>query len=76
MFYYTVTKGRLSVEGKKNFSTEYMLNVIAWNIRCLGQKDHEIIDHQKIDIAVVTESKKRLKGTTDVIELKRETKHR
>lgn len=45
MFYNTVAKGRLSVEGKKDFSTEYMLNVIAWNIRGLGQKDPEIIEH-------------------------------
>jgi hypothetical protein len=42
------------------------LNVAAWNIRSIGNKESELVEEIKfkvINVAVISETKKKLKGT-------------
>jgi exonuclease III len=46
-----------------------ILKIATWNVRSLGNKEGELVTQLKeknINIAVITETKKKLRGTTDV----------
>jgi exonuclease III len=51
---------------EKRLGIHETLNVAAWNVRCIGNNESELVEEIKIKgiyIAVISETKKKLKGT-------------
>ena len=51
---------------EKRFGIHEALNIAAWNVRSIGNKESELVEEIKtkcINIAVVSETKKKLKGS-------------
>ena len=51
---------------EKRLGIHETLNVAAWNVRCIGNNESELVEEIKIkgrNVAVITETKKKLKGT-------------
>ena len=57
---------RPGMERKKRLGIHETLNVAAWNVRSIGNKESEFAEEIKIrgiNVAVISETKKKLKGT-------------
>ena len=56
----------LARKRKKRLRIHETLNVAAWNVRSIGNKESELVQEIKIkgiNVAVISETKKKLKGT-------------
>jgi hypothetical protein len=56
----------LAQKRKKQIGIHETLNIAAWNVRSVGKKESELVEEIKtkgINITVISETKKKLKGT-------------
>jgi len=57
---------RPGMKKEKQLGVHETLNVAAWNVRSIGNKESELVEEIKIkgiNVAVISETKKKLKGT-------------
>jgi hypothetical protein len=57
---------RPGTKEKKRIGIHETLNIAAWNVRSVGNKESELVEEIKtkgINITVISETKKKLKGT-------------
>jgi len=57
---------RAGMKKEKQLGVHETLNVAAWNVRYIGNKESELVEEIKIkgiNVAVISETKKKSKGT-------------